>query len=122
MQEVRDDWWFNAFPRTLNASERKGHPRGADLMYCIITYDISDPKRLKKAADCCLNYGVRVQLSVFECRIPADAFEALWEQLCDLLDPAEDKLVVYPMHGAAADKIRTYGKMVCSDQVVAYVF
>lgn len=90
-------------------------------MYCIVAYDIADPKRLKKAAERCLDYGVRVQLSVFECRLPADAFDRFWESLCALLDPQQDKLVAYPIHGAAAANIRAYGVMVCSEQVVAYV-
>jgi CRISPR-associated protein Cas2 len=118
----REGWWHEAFPRTANASERRGHAKGAELMYCIVAYDIADPKRLKKVADTCLNYGVRVQLSIFECRIPADTFARLWEELCAIADPADDKIVAYPIHGAAAQNIRTFGTMVCSEQVVAYIF
>ena len=40
----------------------------------LISYDIDDTegkgaKRLKKVAQVCEKYGVRVQLSVFECRL-----------------------------------------------------
>ena len=118
----RDGWWHEAFPRAANASERRGHPRGAKTMYVIIAYDICEPKRLRKSAACCLDFGVRVQKSVFECRLPADRFELFWKRLCEIADPAEDKLVAYPIHGAHAASIRTFGTMVCSEQVVAYIF
>jgi CRISPR-associated protein Cas2 len=117
-----EEWWFHAFPRTATTSERKGHAKGASQMYVIVAYDIADPKRLKKIADCCLNYGVRVQYSIFECRIPADQFKMLWSELIDIADESDDRLVAYPIHGAAADNIRTFGNMVCSEQVVSYIF
>ena len=46
-------------------------------MLMLITYDISlqDPEgasRLRRVAQYCLDYGVRVQYSVFECDIAPD--------------------------------------------------
>ena len=43
-------------------------------MDVLISYDIADTegegaKRLRKVAQVCEKYGVRVQLSVFECRL-----------------------------------------------------
>ena len=37
----------------------------------IVSYDISDPKRLRKVATACEDFGVRKQLSVFLCRLSA---------------------------------------------------
>lgn len=91
-------------------------------MLVIVAYDIANPKRLRKAANCCLDFGVRVQYSVFESRLEADKFDRFWKRLCSLVDPEEDRLVAYPMHGAAISRIRTYGTMECSSPVVAYVF
>jgi len=91
-------------------------------MYIIISYDIASPKRLRKVADWCLNYGVRVQLSVYEFRLPAALFEAFWDEITEIANPEEDKIVAYPLHGASARSIRTFGTMVCSDQVVCYLF
>lgn len=118
----REGWWEELFPRTRNASELRGHPRGDPEMYVIIAYDITDQKRWRKIAECCKDYGLRVQYSVFECRLEADRFGEMWERLCAIADPGEDRLVAYPLHGAAQRKIRTFGTMVCNDAVVSYLF
>jgi len=45
---------------------------GSESMFILITYDVSTAdaagrKRLRKVAKLCVNYGMRVQNSVFEC-------------------------------------------------------
>lgn len=50
----------------------------------IVSYDISDPKRLRKVARACEDYGVRKQLSVFLCRLSATDFVKLRCRLYDL--------------------------------------
>ena len=37
----------------------------------LVCYDISDPKRLRKVASACEDFGYRKQLSVFFCRVSA---------------------------------------------------
>jgi len=91
-------------------------------MLLIIAYDITNPKRLKKVADCCLDFGMRVQYSVFECRLEADTFDRFWKRLLDCIDPEEDRLVAYPIHGAHQRKIRTAGNMARHEKVIAYIF
>lgn len=91
-------------------------------MLIIIAYDIADPKRLKKVADCCKDFGVRVQLSVFECHLEADQLNRFWEKVKGLIDPAEDRVVAYPVPAGEARKIRTCGIMVCSEVAVSYIY
>ena len=43
----------------------------------IVAYDISDPKRLRKVALACEDYGTRKQFSVFLCRLSATDFVRL---------------------------------------------
>ena len=43
----------------------------------LVCYDISDPKRLRKVATACEDYGLRKQYSVFLCRISRTQFERL---------------------------------------------
>jgi len=116
------DWWYRAFPQTRTASELKGHAKGDPRMVIVVSYDICEPKRLRRVAECCLDFGIRVQQSVFECRLEADQFDRFWARLQEIADPTEDKIVAYPLHGSQADQIRTFGQMVCSEQVVAYIF
>jgi CRISPR-associated protein Cas2 len=37
----------------------------------VVAYDIRDPRRLRRVAKTCLDFGCRRQLSVFLCRITA---------------------------------------------------
>lgn len=69
-------------------------------MLVLITYDVSvisegGQKRLRKIAKTCLDYGVRVQNSVFECEVTPAQFTALKNELMDIFDPQEDSLRFY---------------------------
>lgn len=91
-------------------------------MLIVVAYDIADPKRLKKVADCCKDFGVRVQYSIFECRMEMPVFERFWARLCEIIHSTEDRIVAYPIHGAARKHIRTLGNMACSEIVISYQF
>jgi CRISPR-associated protein Cas2 len=118
----RSGWWEKAFERVRNASERRGHPRGNRTMLIVVAYDIRDPKRLKKVADVCKDHGIRVQYSIFECHLEGPQFDQLWESLKEVVDADQDSLVAYPISGDALRKVRTFGTMVCNEQVVAYIY
>tara|TARA_B100001093_G_scaffold513056_1_gene584200 strand:- start:442 stop:831 length:390 start_codon:yes stop_codon:yes gene_type:complete len=115
-------WWYEAFPRLPSPSETRGHPAGELKMLTIVAYDICHPKRLKKVADCCLDFGVRVEYSVFECRLENNQFDRMWERLVSLIDPDEDRIVAYPIHGADIQKIRSFGVFVGSKKVISYIY
>ena len=52
----------------------------------IVAYDISDPKRLRKVATVCEDFGYRKQLSVFLCRLSPTDFVRLRSRLYDLIN------------------------------------
>lgn len=112
-----DDWWFQAFPLMPYA----GHPPGPTEMLTLVAYDIRQPRRLTRVAAVCEDYGVRVQYSLFECRLEPPAFERFWTRLLAEIDPAEDRVVAYPLDARCARETRTAGTMVCSEQVVCYL-
>jgi len=91
-------------------------------MLTIVAYDITDHRRLQKVAKLCEDYGVRVQYSVFECRLEADRFDEFWLKLEERIDPATDRLVAYKICLNCARDILTAGTMQLSSQPVAYVF
>ena len=69
-------------------------------MLVLITYDVSvkDPKvprRLRRVAKICQNYGQRVQYSVFECVLDAAKWTDVRHQLTSEIDPEEDSLRFY---------------------------
>ena len=60
-------------------------------MHVLVTYDVSptDPagrRRLRRIAKACLDYGQRVQNSVFECKVDPARFVDLKTKLRRLMD------------------------------------
>jgi CRISPR-associated protein Cas2 len=73
-------------------------------MEILVTYDISTEKkagrkRLRKVAITCQGYGLRVQNSVFECRLNEMLLEELRHKLLDIIKLDEDSLRIYYIRG-----------------------
>ena len=69
-------------------------------MLVLITYDVSvvtseGRRRLRNIAKTCLDYGMRVQNSVFECEVEPAQFTMLKNELINIFDPEEDSLRFY---------------------------
>lgn len=84
-------------------------------MFVLITYDVNitsttGPKRLRKVAKACLNYGKRVQNSVFECVLTEAQFISLKAQLNGLIDGKQDSVRFYLLGNNWKRKIETIGK------------
>lgn len=83
-------------------------------MLTVITYDVNTEdaagrKRLRKVARECVNYGQRVQNSVFECDADAATFAKVKSRLVDLIDPGKDSLRFYYLGNAYSTKIEHVG-------------
>ncbi len=90
-------------------------------MLSIVAYDIADQKRLSKVAAICEDYGVRVQYSIFECRLDEAGFNDFWCQLLEVIDEDEDRIVAYKLDARCAKETESAGTMVCSERVVCYL-
>jgi CRISPR-associated protein Cas2 len=69
-------------------------------MLVVVSYDVSTvdkrgQARLRRVAKACLDYGQRVQNSVFECNVDPAQWAALKQRLQDLFDPEQDSLRFY---------------------------
>ena len=111
------DWWQQAFAQVPYEKA----PPGEKEMLTLVAYDISDHKRLARVAKVCENYGVRVQYSVFECRLDEDEFADFWLKLLEEIDDAEDRMVAYKIDARCAKETLTAGTMVCSEKAVCYL-
>lgn len=83
-------------------------------MLVLITYDVSTQdaagkKRLRKVARECVNYGQRVQNSVFECLLDASQALILKDLLLNLIDKNQDSLRFYYLGNKYETKIEHYG-------------
>lgn len=91
-------------------------------MLMLVAYDITDPRRLQKVGKLCKDFGVRVQYSIFECRLEAARFADFWAQLEELIEPESDRLVSYRICASCSREIMTAGTMVSARKVITYVF
>lgn len=69
-------------------------------MYILVTYDVSTTtpagkSRLRRAAKACLDYGQRVQNSVFECKVDPAQLVTLKDRLFEIINAETDSLRFY---------------------------
>jgi CRISPR-associated protein Cas2 len=77
--------------------------------FCV-AYDISDPKRLRKVARICEDFGLRKQFSVFFCRLTALDLVRLKGRLYDVIDLDRDQVLFVPLCGRCSASIETMGR------------
>ena len=83
-------------------------------MLTLITYDVSTTdaagrKRLSRVAKICINYGQRVQNSVFECDLDNAQLVVVREKLLKAMDDKKDSLRIYNLGNHYASRIEHYG-------------
>ncbi len=84
-------------------------------MMVVITYDVNTQeatgqKRLRKVAKECVNYGHRVQNSVFECVVDATQLRNIQHTLDKIIDKECDSLRYYMLGNNYETKIKCVGK------------
>lgn len=72
-------------------------------MYILVTYDVdttdkSGQRRLRKVAKACVDYGQRVQNSVFECELTEVQFCLLKEQIRSIINKDTDSIRFYHLN------------------------
>ena len=83
-------------------------------MLVLITYDVNTSdaagrKRLRQVAKQCVNYGQRVQNSVFECPVDAAQYAKLQATLLALIDEEKDSLRFYRLGDRYQNKVEHFG-------------
>ena len=73
-------------------------------------YDIGDPKRLRKVARTCEDYGYRKQFSVFLCRLSATDFVKLRNKLYDIINLDADQVLFVPLCPRCVNGIEAIGR------------
>ena len=83
-------------------------------MYLLVTYDVSTTtpagkSRLRRAAKTCLDFGQRVQNSVFECKVDPGQLVSLKSRLLDIIDPKTDSLRFYHLGNNWHHRVEHHG-------------
>lgn len=83
-------------------------------MLVLITYDVNTEnaagrRRLRQIAKQCVNYGQRVQNSVFECLLDTAQCKRLQASLLSIMDKNRDSLRFYYLGKRYENKIEHFG-------------
>lgn len=89
-------------------------------MLILVSYDVSTEsaagrRRLRRVAKVCLNYGQRVQKSVFECKVDLAQMETLKLALLQEIDEKEDSLRMYRIVEPLEKHLMEFGKFKAVD-------
>ena len=76
----------------------------------LVAYDISDPKRLRKVATVCEDFGYRKQYSVFLCRLSATELVRLRSRLYEIINLSKDQVLFVPMCAKCVNQIEAIGR------------
>lgn len=79
-------------------------------MFVVVSYDVADDRRRLRIANTLLDFGARVQFSVFECRLDPPELARLRERLLPLLDPTADRLRIYRLCAACVAVVELHGE------------
>ena len=83
-------------------------------MLMLVTYDVSTldaagRRRLRRVARACLDFGQRVQQSVFECDVDPAQWTGLRARLLAEIDPARDSLRFYRLGAEGRSRVEHVG-------------
>lgn len=83
-------------------------------MYMLVTYDVqtsspSGKRRLRHLARACLDYGQRVQFSVFELKVDPAQWATCRARLLSIIDPERDSLRFYHLGSRGRNRTEHHG-------------
>lgn len=96
-------------------------------MLMLVTYDVKTEtlegrRRLRRVARACLDFGQRVQYSVFECEVDPAQWTTLRARLLNEIDPASDSLRFYRLGAQGRRRVEHVGAKQTLDLEGALVF
>lgn len=79
------------------------------VSYDVSTVDSDGRRRLRRIAKHCLDFGQRVQYSVFECDVDPGQWEKLKARLLKVYEPEEDSLRFYYLGSNWERRVEHFG-------------
>ena len=79
------------------------------VSYDVSTVDAAGRRRLRRVAKACLDFGQRVQNSVFECIIDPAQWAELKQRLLDIFNSEQDSLRFYYLGSNWERKVEHHG-------------
>ncbi len=79
------------------------------MQHWVVAYDVPDDRRRLRLANTLEDFGDRAQESVFEVRAEGPDFDLLKQRILAVIEPAEDKVRLYPLCRDCAAKVIDLG-------------
>src|SRR6185437_10349903 len=95
--------------------------RNGGAVQYVVCYDISDDRRRTRVSSALLDFGTRVQESVFVAHLDDELAERMKERLSRLVDPDWDKVHVFALCAACEKRLWTLGQGQVADDPQWYI-
>ncbi len=82
---------------------------GVRMLY-VVSYDIPNTKRRTKLAKTLLDFGDRVQYSVFECLLDSDLLNKMIARINKIIMEKEDSVQIYTLCASCEGVIKVIGQ------------
>jgi len=79
-------------------------------MFIVVSYDIVDDRTRNKISKTMLDFGTRIQYSVFECNLNKAQIKEMVRRLKELLNEEEDSIRIYYLCDQCLKKTDLLGK------------
>lgn len=79
-------------------------------MRFVVCYDIAEDRRRDRMATALLDFGRRIQESVFVATLDEELYEKMWQRVTRIADEVEDTVHVFAICGACEGRIRRMGR------------
>lgn len=89
-------------------------------MKYIIAYDIENDKRRRKIVKLLSSFGVRIQFSVFECRVSNLELNTLTDDLEKIINSKKDSVLIFPLCQKCNDKRISLGASI-NERLVKFI-
>jgi len=90
-------------------------------MFLVIAYDCSDDKRRLRVSKILLDYGYRVQYSVFEADLSGPLIQEMIKRLTQVIDPEQDSIRIYHICQRCLDQTQLFGDAELTNQEKVFI-
>ena len=90
-------------------------------MFVVITYDCTDDKRRLRLAKILLDYGYRVQYSVFEADLDRLLLEELCKRIKKVISQKEDSVRIYHICQTCVSQVCMFGNAELTNRETVFI-
>ncbi len=93
---------------------------GKIIMFYIVSYDMPDDKKRNRMAKTLLDFGTRVQYSVFECNMDDKLLEKMINRIGKIISD-EDSVRIYALCGKCKGVVKILGRGKLTEDEKVYI-